>query len=185
MSQRQADYQAVRQKYPAIDSLKAADWGGLFDERPDILHKLLRDLYAITKAQQDESRKAGRRTKHINGTLDELWDMLSPRYSTDPFPIAVKEIMGGQSVRAFAPKVPMHYSTLTRLINGERKVVIPLAPEASMQVLEGIARAGHVHPAYFAEWRELLVLLAIQEVLQAKPTLTIQFASALSEAAER
>jgi hypothetical protein len=184
MSQKQADYAGVRHRYPAVDTLKAADWVAVFQERPDVLHKLLGDLYAITKAQQDETRKSGRRTKHINGTLDELWDMLTPRYSTEPFEIAIRDVMGTQSVRAFAMKIPMHHRSFRRYMMGERRIVNPLMPEASMEMLESIAKAGNVHPAFFAEWRELAVLAAIQQGLRAQPDLSIQMTYALFQVAE-
>lgn len=180
MTQKQADYVGARLKYPAIDSLTATDWVQIFHDRPDLLHKLLGDIYAITKAQQGETRKSGRRAKHINGSLDELWDMLSPRYSTEPFGSALKELIGTQSLRAFAAKIPMHHQSLIRLMNGERRIVMPQSPAASLATLERIAKVANVHPAYFMEWRELVLLNAFQQALRANPSASITMTSALS-----
>lgn len=177
----QADYSTARIRYPAIDTLQARDWADFFADRPDVLHKLLGDIYSITKNSESTTRRYGKRVKFANGNLDELWAMLSPRYSSEPFGQALRDLMGDQSLRSFAAKIPMHHHSLTRLMRGERQILNPHDPIASMRQLEQIATAGRIHPAYFREWRTLFVTAAIIDALEAKPNLTIGMLSMLAD----
>lgn len=176
----QADYVGARLRYPEIDKLTQRDWVEFFHERPDVLTKLLGDMYAITKQEESSERRYGKRTRYVNGNLDELWNMLSPRYSTEPFGVAVRELIGAQSLRAFAAKIPMHHYSLTRLIRGERQVVNMGDIPASLATLERIAKAGKVHPAFFREWRALTLLGAFHSAMEAHPNLTITLVSELA-----
>lgn len=177
---RHADYSFARTQYPEIDKLTAADWIDFFKERPDVFTKLLGEIYIITKTQELSQKKSGRRTRYINGNLDELWGMIAPRYSTATFADSVREIMGTQSLRAFAAKIPMHHHSLARLMRGERQIVNPNDPISSMHLLERIAKAGNVHPAFFAEWRTLYVTNAISSVLQDNPHMSIAIVGQLA-----
>lgn len=159
-------------------------WVELFDRRPDIMHALLGDLYRFTKMNEAEVKKTGRRPRAINGNLDELHAMLTPQFSHKPFGDAMRDLMGSTSLRAFAARIPMHHHQLTRLMNGERAIVKVHDPKGSMALLETIARAGKVHPAYFAEWRELYAWSVIQEVLVAKPNFSITLVKMLTKARE-
>lgn len=168
----QADWARVAGRIPA----QAGDpefWNGFFEERPGVLHQLLGDLYLITKAQRQADRRGGRRSRTTNGNLDELWGMLTPRFAVAPFGQAVQELMGEMSLRQFAARIPMHHHALGRLINGDRPVVRPKDHLGSMQLLEQVAKAGGVHPAYFVEWRELFVFNALHSAFQYQPNLSI------------
>ena len=145
------------------------EWVGLFDRAPHILHSILGDLYRETKAEREREEgraRIGRRPKAIDGNLEELWGMISPRYSMEPFAESLKDLIGKRSLRAFAARVPIHHHTLTRLMRGEGSL--------DRFRLEAIAKAGRVHPAYFKEWREQYVLDAISALLSAKPNLSIR-----------
>ncbi len=178
---RHADYSYARTQYPEIDKLGADDWVEFFQDRPDVLTRLLGEIYIITKTQESPHKKSGRRTRYINGNLDELWNMIAPRYSVDPFAEAVRELMGRQSLRAFAAKIPMHHHSLARLMRGERQIVNPHDPISSMGTLEQIARAGNVHPAFFSEWRTLYVAQAVVSAMQNNPNLSIGIVGQLAE----
>lgn len=178
---RHADYSYARAQYPEIDKLDADDWSDFFKERPDVLNRLLGEIYIITKTQESTHKKSGRRTRYINGNLDELWNMIAPRYSVEPFADAVRELMGKQSLRAFAAKIPMHHHSLSRLMRGERQIVNPNDPISSMGTLEQIAKAGNVHPAFFSEWRSLYVAHAVISVMQENPNLSIGIVGQLAE----
>lgn len=174
MTQKQADYGRARAMYPEIDSLDARGWEAFFAESPDALHHLLGEIYIITKTQQAEVKRSGRRVRTVNGNLDELWAMITPRYSMDPFGVAVRDLMGPTSLRAFAAKIPMHHHSLTRLMRGERQIVNPFDIPGSMRTLEVVAKAGRAHPAFFVEWRELLVLGVVRKALSTDPALSIR-----------
>jgi hypothetical protein len=159
--------------YPSTVNATEKDWVDLFDERPDVMHSILGDIYAITKANQAVTRKPGRRPRHVNGNLDELYAMITPTYATVPFGEAVAELIGTQSIRQFSAKIPMHYWSLIRLMRGERQIVNPYDIEASMKTLEMIAKAGKVQPSYFVEYRTLYIMAVFRDVFAAKPNVSI------------
>lgn len=167
--------------YPEIDLLDARGWEEFFAESPDALHHLLGEIYIITKSQAAEVKRSGRRVRTVNGNLDELWAMISPRYSMEPFGEAVRELMGPMSLRAFAAKIPMHHHSLSRLMRGERQVVNQFDIPGSMRTLEVVAKAGKVHPAFFVEWRELLVLGVVRKALSTDPALGIRVIERLGQ----
>lgn len=159
--------------YPSTEKLDEHDWVDYFTEHPEVVHQILGDIYVITKADRALVKKSGRRPRHINGNLDELWDMVTPRFSTEPFGVSMQELIGDMSLRQFAAKIPMHYWSLARLIRGERQIVNPYDMDASMQLLEQIAKAGKVNPLFFAEYRQLYIFRMFREVFTSQPNFTI------------
>jgi hypothetical protein len=147
-------------------------WVQLFDDRPDILHLLLRDIYSITKAQA-AGAKGGRRKLTGEGSLDDLWDLVTPRFSNKPFAEALSDLMGDQSTRAFASRVGMHHSTLSRLMSGDRPISKRYDPDGSMKILEQIAAGARVHPSYFAEWRRLWLMKRLDDALDVQPNVSV------------
>jgi hypothetical protein len=176
-----ADWERAKEQYPSTTKLTEADWVAYFDEQPDVMHAILGDIFVITKAHEATVKKAGRRPKFTNGSLDELWDMLTPTYSTAPFSEAVTELIGDQSIRGFSAKIPMHYWSLIRLMRGERKIINPNDINSSMQTLEMIAKAGRVSAFYFTEYRTLYIFKMFEEVFAAKPNFTIGIVKRLTD----
>jgi transcriptional regulator with XRE-family HTH domain len=171
----QADWATAAARYPVTAQTGSAQfWIDFFDERPGVLHQLLGDLYLITKAHQQADRRGGRRSRNINGNLDELWGMLTPKFAVVPFDEALTDLMGEVSLRQFAKRIPMSHVQLLRLLRGDSVVVRPKDPQGSMQLLEAIARAGGVHPSYFQEWRELFVYNALHSMFERSPNLSIK-----------
>lgn len=147
-------------------------WADVFTQRPDVMYAMLGDLYTITKAHEQPNVRGGRRAR-VAGDLDELWDMLTPQFSTKPFGDALREVMGNTSLRQFAAAIPMHHRSLARLMDGERQIVNKHDPEASKQLLERIAKVARVHPAYFNEWRRLWIFSTLDDVFAAHPNTSI------------
>lgn len=171
-----ADWDNARRQFPSV-KMGTEEWAGFFDQRPDVMLAILGDIYRETKAQEarDGGRATiGRRPRHINGNMQELHDMITPRYSVEPFAVAVKELIGDRSLRAFAAKVPMNHHTLTRLMRGE----LPLEKWR----LEAIAKAGKVAPSFFAEWRVMYVAEALEAAFLARPNLSIKATRTIQEA---
>lgn len=162
----QADFANAKKHFPERD---IGDWGALFDRQPEVLHKILGDIFRETKAEQDREAgraRIGRRPKHINGSLDELHQMITPQYAQEPFAAAVKVLIDkAPSLRAFAAKVPMHHHTLTRMMRGDLVL--------ERWRLEAIAKAGKVQPAYFMEYREMMIVEALTSYLRARPNVSI------------
>lgn len=163
-----ADWDNATAQFPSVKQDDNA-WVAFFDRRPDVMLAILGDIYRETKAEElREAGRAptGRRPKAINGNLDELYRMITPQYSVEPFGVAVKELIGQRSLRAFAAKVPMNHHTLTRLMRGDLKL------EAWR--MEQIAAAAKVNPHFFREYREAQLLDAIGKYLSARPNVSIQ-----------
>lgn len=162
-----ADFENARSQFPSVKHDVDA-WVRFFDDRPEVMLQILGDIYRETKAEEArESGKAqtGRRPKAINGNLDELHRMTTPQYSVDNFDVAVKELIGTRSLRAFAAKVPMNHHTLTRMMRGDVKL--------EMWRLEQIADAAKVNPAFFREYREMQLLEVIGRYFSLRPNVSI------------
>lgn len=177
-----ADWDRAKSLYPSTTKLTESDWLDFFTDNPDIVHKILGDIYVITKADAATQKKSGRRPRHINGNLDELWKMITPRYATEPFGPAVQELIGTQSIRQFSGKIPMHYWSLIRLMRGERQIVNPYDIESSMKTLELVAKAGKVHPTYFSEYRQLYIFSMFRDLFAQNPNFTIGVVQRLKKA---
>lgn len=115
-------------------------WDRFLQEHPDVLHRMLADIWAVTRGAETPP------------SLEDLWDIVTaPRFATGPFGEAVISALNGRSVRWLGVQAGIPQSTLHKLISGERPVVVVDDPEGSMRRLEQIARALRVHPSYFAE----------------------------------
>lgn len=162
----QADFDNARRYFP---TRSVDEWVALFDRAPHVMHNILGDIFREARAEAErEAGKAriGRRPKAINGSLEELQALITPQYSLEPFAQAVKPLIDrAPSLRAFAARVPMNHHTLTRMIRGE------LALERWR--LEAIARAAKVQPAYFMEYREILIVEAVGAYMRARPNASI------------
>lgn len=154
------------------------EWVELFTRAPHVMHAILGDIFRETRAEEERTRgqaRIGRRPKEIDGTMEELWDMVTPTYSTEPFAVAVRALIGkAPSLRAFAQRAKMNHPTLLRLISGEMKL--------DRYRLEGIAKAGHVSPAYFVEWREMEILEAFTAVMKRRPNVGVGIYKKLRQA---
>lgn len=162
-----ADYENARSQFQSVKH-GVEEWVSFFDKRPEVMLQILGDIYRESKAQEQResgSAPTGRRPKSINGNLDDLHRMITPQYSVDTFDVAVKELIGKRSLRAFALKVPMNHHTLTRMMRGDVKL--------EMWRLEQIALAGKVQPAFFREYREMQLLEVIGRYLSLRPNVSI------------
>lgn len=130
-------------------------WIDRFTEDPDLMWRIVGDMVRfvssdeIPRGDKTNGRSAGARMvqpQHRN--LETVWRVLHGHFSNDPFPVAVRELIGKRSMRLFAQRAGFKSSaTLHRYIRGERQL--------TMEALEAMAKAGKVDPAYFVEWRAL------------------------------
>lgn len=138
-------------------------WVRYLDENPDVLHRLLADVYEATYGAEAPP------------TLDDLWKLMSaqPRYASVPFGEAVVDALGGRSINWLAGQAGVSQSVLSRLINGLKPVVNIKDIRGSMYRLERIAAVLRVHPSYFAEWRRMWIMTLLDSAFTAQPTLSI------------
>lgn len=162
-----ADWENTRQ----FESIKQGEdaWVAFFDERPDVMHAILGDVYLAVKyddrKRETGKRLDGRRVMPPDANLAELQQMITPRYSMQPFPLAVAELKGERSLRQFAGRVPMDHRELSRMMSGKSK--------PSAYWLERIAASCRVTPAYFLEWRIEYVTRRLTGVFMARPNLSV------------
>ena len=185
-----ADWSGAKERYPLIDKAMDPDiWLRFFEDNPEQLHWLIRNLYAVLRPTVIEGRRGGPRPRSV-GTWNDINDVLSPKYSSDPFPVALKELMGKQSLAAFSVKVPCSKSVLFRLVTSRTQFGIGrggsnpgIDPAATMERLGALARAGGMKPAYFVEWRALWLQEALTAALLKQPNLSISLMMQLADVA--
>ena len=161
------------------------EWLAHYEANPDILTKMLGDLYRVYKSEEAKragtaNPSGGRRRAHINGNLDELWSIITPKFSVEPFHVAFEELKGKRSLRAFALKAGMDFRTLSRHVRASAGELKGRQCPLSRFDLEQIAKAGGVHPAYFTEWRLMMVQDLIAEVFANQPNMSITLLRNLS-----
>lgn len=162
-----ADWENTRQ----FDSLKHADdeWVQFFDQRPDVLHAILGDIYVTVtydeRKRETGKRLDGRRVMPKDANLDALNEMITPRYSMDGFGLSVRELIGERSLRQFAGRVPMDHRELSRMMRGETR--------PSMYWMEQIATSCRITPHFFLEYRVAFITQKLGEVFAVRPNLSI------------
>lgn len=175
MAQRLADWDKAKELYPSVKN-GVEEWVSFFDRRPDVLHQILGDIYVVTtydnRKRETGKRLDGRRTMPRNANLNDLWEMITPQLSMEPFPQAFAALQGDRSLRAMAYKVGIDHRELSRLLRGKQ--------ELTLFVLEQIASKLRVTPSYFLEWRILYCTQVLAEVMRANPNLSIGVAKRLS-----
>jgi hypothetical protein len=146
------------------------EWAQHYLDHPDVLTQMLGDLYRVYRSEDDKRRgianpAGGRRKSHINGNLDELWSIMTPRFSVLTFPQAFTELRGPRGLRQFAIRSGIDHRQLSRCAKEPKYL--------TRQILEAIAKAGDVHPAYFLEWRIMILEDLVAVALEAQPNLSI------------
>lgn len=163
-----ADLKKAATEYPSTQMGEAA-WINVFDDRPDIMWRILGDIYDVVKAEEDKRlgrRAMGRRPGRTGVTLTELYDVVFREpYSNDPFNMALNKLMTGKSLREIARLVPCDKGYLSRVLNGK----VPL----TLILMERIAVAVDIHPSYFLEWRAKYLSGLVENVLTRRPHLAI------------
>jgi transcriptional regulator with XRE-family HTH domain len=97
-----------------------------------------------------------------------VWATVFPNaYTNEAFGPALGDLLAQRkmSQRAFALKIPVHQTTMSRFISG--------AMQPDMAMIERIAAAARVNPAYFVEYRAKLIGDAVCTVLRERPNMGI------------
>jgi hypothetical protein len=164
MARRGDGWQAFMAQHPSAASSATEEfWVDYLGEHPDVLHRLLADVYEATFGADAPP------------TLDDLWQLMSaqPRYASAPFGQAVVEALGDRSINWLAQQTGVSQPTLSRMVNGIKPVVNIKDVSGSMYRLERIASVLRVHPSYFAEWRRMWIMTLLDSAFTAQPTLSI------------
>lgn len=118
--------------------LTAGQWRTVFDETPEALGELLRELFVA----------AGRSGSQMSDVLE----LVEPRVATVPFWAAVE----GLEV------------DVSDVLDGAARGQSP-----SRELIEAVASAAGVSPAYFLEYRRGVVLGAVARLLDADPRASV------------
>lgn len=165
-----ADLERAKSMYPSTYLMGEKEWLTFFDTPQGFaaMGAIIGDIFDEVKAEEEKEagvKRMGRRPGR-SASLSEVYATVFPApYSMDPFPEALTKLLNGRSQRAFAAKVPCNQSTMSRLLSGEWKPDIPM--------MESIAVAAKVSPAFFLEWRAMYVGQLITSTLMARPHLSI------------
>lgn len=137
-------------------------WETYLAEHPDVLHRLLADVYQATYGSEKPP------------TLDDLWALMAaPRFTTETFGNAVVDLLGARSVRWLAGQVGIAHQQLARYLSGQRPIVSIHDAKGSMRRIESVAAALKVHPSYFVEWRRLWIMSLLDSAFTAQPSLSV------------
>lgn len=159
-------WRAVLSAHPLAERSKDAQfWDQFLEANPDVLHRLLADIYRATYGADKPP------------SLEDLWAILeAPEFTGDPFGPAVRELATrrGKSLRWLALQARVDQKHLLRYLSGESRILSAYDIEGSMERIESIARPLRVHPSYFMEWRRLWVMRLMDSAFTAHPDLSVE-----------
>lgn len=140
-------------------------WVDRFAEDPDLMWLIIGDIVRFVSGDEvprGERSSSRRQVQDRDRNLDAVWRIIGPRYSMDPFPVAIRDLIGERSLRAFAGRAGFgSVETLRRYMRGER----PL----SMESMEAMAKAGRVEPHFFVEYRSMWLARELMRAMLARP----------------
>lgn len=158
-----AGWQKILDSHPLAARSEDPDfWEQYLAEHPDVLHRLLADVYQATYGAEKPP------------TLDDLWAiMATPRFTTEEFGDAVMDLLGERSIRWLAGQVGIAHPQLSRYLSGQRPIISIHDTRGSMRRIESVAEALSVHPSYFTEWRRLWIMSVIDSAFTSQPSLSV------------
>lgn len=149
------------------------DWAARFEEVPPTFYRLLAELLQEVQAERERERgveRRGRRPALAVGSMRDVTDLVYPKRSEKPFGEALREATD-QPMWTVARIAGMNPGSLHKLLTGER----PLTKSK----IEAIAKAIHVDPGFFHEYRVLVIHEAIDALLT--PRRSLQAYAAVEE----
>jgi transcriptional regulator with XRE-family HTH domain len=177
-----ANLDAAKEAYPSVD-LDVEGWMTFLrtSEGFSAMGRIIGDIYDELLAIEDKERghrSLGRRPSRVEVPLDEVFaKVFGVPQSNEPFPVALASLLVGRSQRQFASRVPMDQSTLSRLLSGIK------AP--TRDIMERIATAARVDPAYFSEWRAEFVADLVRGCLVNSPHVGVKIVKNVRSARRR
>lgn len=150
------------------------EWRDLFVEVPGALGAVLQELFSAVDA--DSAPRNGRSApQRQNHTIDDVNDLLWPKFSTEPFAEAIRPLLK-PSLRAIADRAGISPGALSEMISGQRGL--------DAYRLEQVAKAARVSPAYFLEYRQIKVAEAVTRALAERPAAGISAYKAIANRAK-
>lgn len=150
----------IRERFPSVQDL---EYKKAFDEDLDLFARVLRDILKIDQASP--GRPGPRPSLDQNQATRRMRQFLGQDYSILPFPEAFKILAGDRSIRQLVVKTGLSRNSIHRLLRGV------LDPDA--YVMEEVARAFNKSPAYFLEYRQMVITRALLQRMEYSPESTI------------
>jgi hypothetical protein len=139
-------------------------WEDLFNQVPASFAAVLQAIFLNIDTEERDPRAKGKMTSPHPRTMQDVHDVLWPRFTTEPFTVAIHAFLK-PSLRGFAGRAGFNVASLHRMVHG----VEPL----SCGKLEQVAAAAKVSPAYFLEYRQMKIAQAVTKAFNDRPTASI------------
>lgn len=141
----------------------SVDWRDTFREVPGALGAVLREIFAADDADAAPRWRNGT-PKPAMRTAQDVHDALHPKFSNEPFALAVKKL-NAPSLRALAERSGMSHTQLQMLVDGRRGL--------TKYHLELIAKGAKVDPGYFLEYRRMFIEDMVGKMVDRDPAVGV------------
>lgn len=128
-----------------------------FTEEPQSMYSILSDIIKLAHAKPG---RVGQRPMPREEEVD-LDALIHGQVSNEPLVDVLPKAMGDMSERALARAVHMSKTQVQRMMSGEYE------PDASQ--IRRIASAVNVPPTYFLEYRVMMVVSALHNIMNENP----------------
>jgi hypothetical protein len=161
------ELEKAKARFASCRTLDVEGWYRYLTDAPEgVWHSLVAEVIKAAVATEADERRIGRRPKP-NVSPADVRRIMEGSYSEDPFPTALKALLNGRSVRAFATRAHIDHKYLSRLLSGER------SHSPSVSTMVSIAQAAKVSPAYFLEYRIAAVQELVANAMTSRPALSV------------
>lgn len=157
------DRDQLENEYPKLGELlgppRAAlnkSWVAAFSEEPQAMYNILADIIKLAHAKPG---RVGQRPMPREEEVD-LDALIYGQVSNEPLVATLPRLMT-MSERKFAERVRMSRTQVQRVLTGEY--------EPDMDQLRRIAAAVNVPPTYFLEYRVMMVVAALHNIMSENP----------------
>lgn len=161
----------VRELLAPAPEYTSEEWRNHYKDHPDVVLDMLGGIFRVYRAQEQKragkgNPSGGRRKRAVEGSIDELFSIITPRLSMEPFPQAYAELFPSpRTLRQVAMRSGIPHQALSCKLRGTRPV--------TRSDLERLAQVADVHPAYFREWRAMALTDMVTSVFEAHPNLSV------------
>lgn len=137
----------------------------------DLAGRMIRDLLSYGHAP---TRRGHRVVPDQEEGLARWRDLIGDDWSPDPFPVALRALLGGRSLSHSARLTGISRSRLHRFLHGES--------QPTMEDIRVISAACGKRPIWFADYRVAFITAAIAAYLAADPERSAIYANRLDVA---
>ncbi len=156
----------IAEKFPSTQGM---EWGAAFDQDPDLLGHLLRDILKLDMAVPGQAgRRPGLDEKQATPALDRMMgrDYCDRPYSMLRFAQTLGLLADNRSLRAMENKVGISKYRLHELLRS--------ATQPTLDEMERVAKVFGKSPSFFFEYRAQTIVAAVAKALEGLPEETVR-----------